>query len=135
MSVERTALVDAIFTVEGSILAADMFRMVFGAVTVGNQAPRVAAMWHRMHSPGIGDRVIVTDSVYGRDDDKKWKGSGILLAVEPDAEWGKAWSIKYGPNDDDICRWTNCQVLAIPTGLQDAHEALQARSDIRPETR
>lgn len=115
-------MTDAIFTVEGSVLAADMFRMVYGAVLTGTPSPRVEAMLRRMHRPEIGDRVIVTDSVYGSDDDKKWKGSGTLLAVEPDEEWGKAWMIHYGPNEDDICRWTNCQVLAIPTGLQDAYE-------------
>lgn len=105
---------DPLLTPEGSIVAAEFMWLLNRATLVGHPAPVVAQMRAQMDSPSPGDRVVVMDHIYGNNADLKWKSSGVLLSVEFDEELGQVWSVKYGPNDDDICRWSNCTVQAIP---------------------
>ncbi len=114
MATWTTTQDEALFTMEGSLVASSFMDMLHVALMVGDPAPVVERMRQKMTHPLTGDRVVVFDSMFGKDDDTVWKGSGILLGTEPDNEWDKAWLIKYGPNEADVCRWTNCRVLAIP---------------------
>ena len=111
------------------------------ASLVGNPAPIVKRIWDRISKPKIGD--LVVESTYwfpNRDEDHRAKSLGILVAKRSewacsDDEWAKtvaeedpeitamegrpiesdAWYIQYGSKAADICRWSNCTFIAIPT--------------------
>jgi hypothetical protein len=107
------------------------------ATTVGNPAPVVSRMAERIRSPQIGDLVVEQSSHWRGNPDDRVKGFGIL--VEHRTEWwdtdedyqrhiteypeeadepratDHAWYVQYGSAAVDICRWTNCSFLAIPT--------------------
>lgn len=109
------------------------------ATLVGNPAPVVAEMYARMRDPRPGDLVMEVGVPFRRNDpDGQIKGFGILIAhrkewASTDAEWAAtlaeepdlvadedrmhdhAWYVQYGPAAEDVCRWTNCEFIAIPT--------------------
>jgi hypothetical protein len=108
------------------------------ATLVGNPAPVVADMYARMRDPQPGDLVMEVTGFYRRDTDAKIKGFGILVAhreewASTDEEWAAtlaeepdlirdeerfhdhAWYVQYGPAAEDVCRWTNCEFIAVPT--------------------
>lgn len=108
------------------------------ATLVGNPAPVVAEMWARMQNPRPGDLVMESGTPFRKNDpDAQIKGFGILLAhrdewASTDEEWAAvcaededvnpeerfhdhAWYVQYGPAAEDVCRWTNCEFIAIPT--------------------
>jgi hypothetical protein len=104
------------------------------AVTVGNPAPKVAKLDARMRDPEVGDLVMEAGTPYSRDPDRQIRGFGILLAhrdewMTTDQEWAAeasedderfhdhAWYVQYGPAAEDVCRWTDCEFIAVPTGL------------------
>jgi hypothetical protein len=120
-----------------SSLAAVLASHLHRATLVGNPAPMVAEMNRRMLSPQPGDRVVVLDSMFRQDPVTRFQGVGHLVAVREEwastaAQWAaemeddlsltdearwierNAWYIQYGPEPVDICRWTNCQVIAFP---------------------
>jgi hypothetical protein len=128
---------DPLLTEDGSLVAIELMGMLHKAVLVGNPAPIVAQMYDRIASPAAGDAVVVFDAIYSRNDDHKYKGVGYLIAqraewAQTDAKWAEArsedgsltdddrwierdaWYIQYGPDAVDVCRWSNCRVLAIP---------------------
>lgn len=133
---------DPLMTVEGSLVATDMMRLLHQAVLVGQQAPIVREMYDRMYAPQIGDPVVVLDAIYRRDDDTKNKGVGYLIAdredwAQTDEQWQaelaedpslaeggrhkeRAWYVQYGPEPVDVCRWSNCTVLAIPRATRES---------------
>lgn len=114
-------------------------RCLCSAVLVGNPCPAIAEMWKRMDNPQIGDLVLET----GRHHD--YQGFGILIAcryewAHTEEEWRQhqteviaeaeacgltgwdeprrkddAWYVQYGPSPADICRWTNCTFITVPT--------------------
>ncbi|MEU3507658.1 hypothetical protein ABZ733_06980 [Streptomyces longwoodensis] len=113
-------------------------RALHSAVLVGNPAPKVAAMYARMTDPRPGDLVMEITSSGRRDIDAKIKGFGILIDhreewMTTDEEWtamlaedpglcdeagrshDHAWYVQYGPAPEDVCRWVNCEFIAIPT--------------------
>jgi len=113
-------------------------KALYDAVLVGNPAPKVAEMLARMRDPQPGDLVMEVSSSYRRDVDAKVKGFGVLVEhreewASTDAEWAAeiasdalidpdrdrfhdhAWYVQYGPAAEDVCRWTNCEFIAIPT--------------------
>lgn len=114
-------------------------RALHSAVLVGNPAPKVAEMYARMTDPQPGDLVLETTSSSRRGStDTQIKGFGILIAhreewASTDEEWAAeiiddptidadrdrfhdhAWYVQYGPAATDVCRWTNCEFIAIPT--------------------
>lgn len=114
-------------------------RALHSAVLVGNPAPKVAEMYARMTDPRPGDLVAeVTSFFRTRDIDTKIKGFGILIDhreewASTDEEWAAtiaedpdlnadedrfhdhAWYIQYGPAAEDVCRWVNCEFIAVPT--------------------
>jgi hypothetical protein len=155
------------------MLMAGMADCMYHAVLVGNPAPVVARMGKRIRDPHPGDIVLVTDSLYRRDEDTRIKGFGILLAHrtewwQTDAELAAdiarmradgdvseeyltalesgeerptdhAWYVQYGPESTDICRWTNCHVIAIladhrevskPVGTRDGNGVTFTRDGI-----
>jgi hypothetical protein len=110
---------------------------------VGKPAPIVAEMFARMTAPRPGDLVFETGLPY-RNEDDWYHGVGILLApsreewMTTDADWeayraevladggeasdedratDRVFYIQYGPAAIDVCRWTNCEFLAIPDGM------------------
>jgi hypothetical protein len=108
------------------------------ATLVGNPAPVVAEMWVRMRDPRPGDLVMESSTPFRRSDpDAQIKGFGILIDhreewASTDEEWAAtcaedpdirederfhdhAWYVQYGPAAEDVCRWTNCEFIAIPT--------------------
>jgi hypothetical protein len=120
------------------LLMIDTARALHSAALVGNPAPKVAEMYARMSDPRPGDLVMEVTSLFRlRDVDTRIKGFGILVEhrkewAETDAEWeamveagevgeddrfvDDAWYVQYGPAAEDVCRWTNCQFVAVPTG-------------------
>jgi len=121
-------------SVAASKLVANLGRHLYSATLVGNQAPKVTRLDARMHAPEVGDVIVVLDATYSSDPDTIWKSVGYLVArreewattrevwdqeklEDPDANrWveHEAWYIQYGPAPEDICRWTNCSVIAVP---------------------
>ncbi|MFI5473190.1 hypothetical protein ACIA6D_23485 [Streptomyces cacaoi] len=108
------------------------------ATLVGNPAPVVADMYARMCDPQPGDLVMERGVPFRKSDpDGQIKGFGILIAhreewASTDEEWAAtcaedpdvraderfhdhAWYVQYGPAAEDVCRWTNCEFIAIPT--------------------
>lgn len=133
---------DALLTVGGSLLAAEMMGYLSRATLVGNPVPIVQQMRARIDEPRPGDAVVVYDSIFQRDDETKHKGVGYLVEVREEwastaEEWAesiaedgsltdadrwverRAWYVQYGPEPEDVCRWTNCTVLAIPRAAGD----------------
>lgn len=114
-------------------------RALHSAVLVGSPAPKVAEMYARMTDPRPGDLVMeVTSFFRARDVDTKIKGFGILIDhreewMTTEEEWAAmlaedpglrgeedrghdhAWYVQYGPAAEDVCRWTNCEFIAVPT--------------------
>jgi hypothetical protein len=69
------------------------------------EAKAEEAAWNREH---LGDRLAFIEE----------------RSVEP-----KAWYIQYGPNPGDVCRWENCEFLAIPTELRQFDMQVGTRSE------
>lgn len=113
-------------------------RALYSACLVGNPAPVVAEMWARMTDPRPGDLVMETGTPFRKSDpDAQIKGFGILIAhreewASTDEEWAAtraedpdvrederfhdhAWYVQYGPSAEDVCRWTDCEFIAVPT--------------------
>jgi hypothetical protein len=132
---------DPLLTEDGSMVATELMGMLYSAVLVGNPAPKVQEMYDRINKPSPGDAVVVFDAIYSRNADNKHKGTGYLIGVRAewgntDAEWERdraeddsltgadrwvereAWYVQYGPEPADVCRWSNCRVLAIPRDLR-----------------
>jgi hypothetical protein len=130
------------------------------ATLVGDPAPVVQRMYQRITHPQPGDVVVVQDSRY-MGEDSCIKGFGILLAERrewwtTDEEWEReksedygatdgermtdyAWYVQYGPNAQDVCRWVNCSLLAVPipgerfpepVGTRDGSGVLLTRDDL-----
>lgn len=101
-------------------------------------APSAQERFDRMTHPRPGDYVVVGDILSGwmhRDGDNFDKGVGIFLGDRDewwttDEQWARdkaedgtltdadrmvdhAWYVQYLP-DASVCRWVNCDVLAIP---------------------
>jgi hypothetical protein len=105
------------------------------ATLVGDAAPVVKRIYHRLTHPQVGDVVVVQDSQY-MGQDSRIKGFGVLVAERrewwtTDEEWERekaedcdatdadrmtdhGWYVQYGPGAKDVCRWTNCTLLAVP---------------------
>lgn len=112
-----------------------MARLLHKACLVGDAAPVVVRIYDRLTKPQPGDLVVGMSAMYSRDGDHRLKGLGILLEkrvewMETDEEWAElvadeeadtderftdeAWYIQYGPNAEDVCRWTDCMFIALP---------------------
>jgi hypothetical protein len=112
-------------------------RALHSATLVGIPAPKVAEMYARMRDPRPGDLVLELTN-RRQDVDTQIKGFGILVAhrdewASTDEEWAQAvtgdadldpvddrfhdhaWYVQYGPSDGDVCRWVNCDFIAVPT--------------------
>jgi len=88
----------------------------------------------------VGDLVWVFDTISMKNPETRYKGLGYFLDArkewfETDEAWEAskaeeaaagyemgeenratdfAYYIQYGPNPEDVCRWTNCRVIALP---------------------
>lgn len=115
---------------------AGLSRHLSAATTVGNSAPKVAAMFDRILDPRAGDLVVEHSALDPRDPDRLRKGVGVLLLHREewrttDEEWAAyraedptvpdedrsvdhAWYVQYGPSAGDVCRWTNCDFRTLP---------------------
>jgi hypothetical protein len=107
------------------------------ACMVGNPAPVVDRMAARILDPQIGD--LVVETTRGRRRDDSYLALGFL--VERRQEWwssdedwerykaeddsltdaerttAEAWYVQYGSAAGDICRWTNCSFMVVPTSV------------------
>lgn len=141
--VDRTG--DPMLTLDGDALDVIMMIVYSGYRLTGYaQAPIAKALDDRRQNPHPGDLVMVPDSMSRRAtcDDRR-HGWGYLLAVrhepmftdedwlrivtEEDPEYGprpieKVFYIQYGPNPQDVCRWENASVMAVPHTQQIADE-------------
>lgn len=107
---------DPLLTMEGSLVAMEIMSLLYSAVLVGHPAPKVAEFYDQMTVFPVGIRVVVSDYFYRDNDDVKYKSVGYLIGKErTDDEPGEIYYIQYGPNPEDVCRWSNCLVLRIPT--------------------
>ncbi len=114
-------------------------RHFYTAIRVGEPAPVVQRMYADVVNPKVGDLVVENArGFYAKDLDTRLKAMGFL--VERRREWwqtdeeyqkaldegeqdpdderptDEAWYVQYGPDPGDICRWTNCDFIAIPIG-------------------
>ena len=129
---------DPLLTPVGSDLVLQLTRHLYGASI--STVPSSQELHRRLTSPAVGQPVAVLDAMYQRSPDTRWKGVGYLLETRrewwtTDAEWAAeqraqlhdgyladeermvepaAWYVQYGPEPADVCRWVNCQVLALP---------------------
>lgn len=126
------------------------------AVLVGNPAPKVSELYARMRVPEPGDLVMEVATPYRRSPDIQIKGFGILIACRDewestDEEWAEqvagdsdldpnrdrfhdhAWYIQYGNAAEDVCRWTDCEFIAIPTDSRAWLRAERAPSAEQPD--
>lgn len=117
--------------------------LLHSACLVGHRAPVVERMWERITHPEIGDLVMATDHRT-----REHKAFGYLVAERKewwttDEEWEKivaedpdyygdrsidyAYYIQYGPQPVDVCRWTNCTVIMVPTDPQFCQKSIGVR--------
>lgn len=113
-------------------------RHLYAAIRVGDPAPVVQRMYVDVVNPKVGDLVVENaKGLYAKDLDTQLKALGFL--VERRREWAntdeehqalvddgaldpedrmtdEAWYVQYGPHPGDICRWANCNFIAIPVG-------------------
>lgn len=114
-----------------------MARHLHTASLVGDPAPVVQRIYERIKHPQPGDLVVEWSMGVRGDTDTRLKAFGILIEHrnewwETDEEWAAlkvadgdlgeddrmvdhAWYVQYGNDPEAICRWTNCDFLAIPT--------------------
>lgn len=114
----------------------------------GHPAPIVQRMFDRMRAPQPGDLVVELSVLHRSDPETRMHGLGYL--VEKRDEWATtddvwerdvaespwlvdegraadtAWYVQYGPDPADVCRWTNCDFLMVPTAA-DVFDATPAR--------
>lgn len=128
--------------------------LLHSACLVGHRAPIVERMWQRITHPEIGDLVMATDH---RTRDYKAFGYLVEERKEwwtTDEEWKKTLSeerayykqnypgedfqpeerltdyahyIQYGPQPVDVCRWTNCSIIMVPTDPQFCQKSIGVR--------
>lgn len=114
-------------------------RHFYAAIRVGDPAPVVQRMYVDVVNPKVGDLVVENaKGFYAKDLDTRIKALGFLVErrrewwqtdeeyqkaldageMDPDDErpTDEAWYVQYGPNPGDICRWANCNFIAIPVG-------------------
>lgn len=124
---------------------------LYRACLTGTPSPRVARMYERITSPQPGDLVIEDSARYrsSRQAGALARGLGVLVTKRrewavTDEEWEKdaaeygyderstdiVWYVQYGPAAVDVCRWTNCDFMAIPW----PGEAFDLFLDSRPVT-
>lgn len=119
-----------------------MAKHLHAACLVGHPAPIVQRMYERISKPRVGDLVVESSSgMHSSDADKRFKAFGVLVEKreewwEADEEWeglkaedhsladedrltDTAWYVQYGPQPEDVCRWTDCSFIAIPTELRE----------------
>lgn len=124
---------------DAASLVAGLTRHLYSATLLGF-APKLRAIYERMTAPQPGDQVVVLDSIRARDPDTRWRGTGYLVTHRAEwwtteEEWERdkaedgsltdgdrlvehdAWYVQYGPNAEDVCRWVNCTVLAVPPAV------------------
>lgn len=97
--------------------------------------------YERMTAPRPGDPVVVLDTVTmtRHPDYRRYQDHGVGYLVLTRTEWWtthevweqekaedpsltdddrmierEVWYVQYGPDPADVCRWVNCQVVAIP---------------------
>jgi hypothetical protein len=87
------------------------------------------SLYERLEAPEYGDLVYEDTALISTDMERIAKGIGFFVAhrAEPellDIEGGipefvetKAIYIQYGPEEVDVCRWTNARVHVIPTAM------------------
>lgn len=130
--------------------------LVLNACLAIDPTPNQQQIDHRLRNPRVGDLVFEESSFwrsYRKGDPLEgstWcKGFGFLIEdrVEwwnTDADWEQelaegeygpaetvrptdhAWYVQFGPEPDDVCRWVNCSIVAIPI---DPHEHLTPGPD------
>jgi hypothetical protein len=118
------------------------------------RAPVIERMWERITHPEIGDLVMATDHrtrehkafgylVEERKEwwttDKEWEETLAKERayyeehypgedVEPEERLTDyAHYIQYGPQPADVCRWTNCTVIMVPTDPQFCQKSIGVR--------
>lgn len=104
------------------------------ATMVGNPAPVVDRMGSRIRRPVVGDLVVEATTIMRRrrPGDDWYRGFGYLVEhrtewMHTDEEWqqvraewdderpsNEAWYVQYGPQHEDVCRWTNADFYLVP---------------------
>lgn len=116
-----------------------------------NPTPNQQQIDHRLRHPRVGDLVFEETSFWGSYrkghplEGNAWcKGFGFLIDervewAHTDEAWEQleeehggnrptdhAWYVQFGPSPEDVCRWVNCSMIAIPV---DPHEHLTVGPD------
>lgn len=129
--------------------------LVMNACLAINPTPNQQRIDHRLRNPRVGDLVFEESSFWGSyrkghpQEGNAWcKGFGFLIEYryewwhtdevweqrladgevypEEDRPTDRAWYVQFGPEPDDVCRWVNCSMVAIPI---DPHEHLTPGPD------
>lgn len=119
------------------LLMTNLAYCIYQGTLIGNPPPNVRDLNERIRHPQIGDLVVETSTVYFALEGLRAQAFGILL--DKRVEWAHteggwrqalhdgdydqddqrpqtfAWYVQYGPQPDDITRWTNCDFIAVPT--------------------
>lgn len=101
-------------------------RRLWSATLMAHRAPAGVELLHRMRSPRSGDYVAehgaAVRATAGWDPDDWYHGLGVLIEARrerdvPGVEDQNGWEVfyvQYGPAADDVCRWENAEMIAVP---------------------
>jgi hypothetical protein len=116
-----------------------LMRHLFRAFLANQSTDDDRARAKRLMHPQPGDLVVVQDSIFSKDPTTRFEGVGYLLTqrdewASTDAEWATmqvlesmaeadrvvfhdVLYVQYGPNAEDVCRWTNANAWAVPDSI------------------
>ena len=126
------------------LLVARLAYEIYDSTTVGSPAPVVRARRERMKNVQPGDLVVETTAMHRAalrqpltdiDLEYIFQGTGYLIKKTsepcyPEGEWDEEYEgrpiphediyyVQYGPDPASVCRWHNCEFLAIDIGRRD----------------
>lgn len=102
-----------------------MARHLWSTTLWAHSAPLGVEQFDRMRAPRPGDYVAEHSAAFraaaGHDTGRWYHGFGVLIEARResapgvvDAAGGEVFYVQYGPAAEDVVRWENAEMLAIP---------------------